>query len=79
LGGRFFEARGWPVQQIAIQLVAHRGDVAALLGSQDVAGAAQFQIAHRNAKPGAHVAELFNGPQSLAAVVERCRSGLTSK
>ena len=40
------------LQQRAIQLVADALDVAGLLGAQDVAGAADLQVAHGDLEPG---------------------------
>ena len=38
-------------QQLAVQLEADGGDVARLLVAEQVAGAAQLEVAHRDAKP----------------------------
>ena len=51
------------LQQIAVQLVADRGDVPALLGAEDVARPANLQVAHGDGEAGAHVAELLDRPQ----------------
>ena len=51
------------LQQRAVQLVADRRDVPALLRAQDVAGAAQLQVAHGDREAGAHLAELLDRPQ----------------
>jgi hypothetical protein len=39
-------------QELAIKLIPYRGDVAALLGTQDVAGAAYLQVAHGDLETG---------------------------
>ena len=59
-----FELADGLFQQLAVQLVADRGDVAALLRAQDVAGAADFQVAHGDGEAGAHVAELLDRLQA---------------
>ncbi len=52
-------------QKLAIHLVADRGDVARLLGAEDVARAANFQVAHRDLEAGAEMAVFLDRLQSL--------------
>jgi len=42
-------------EQLAVEFVADRIDVAALFGAEDVAGAANFEIPHGDAKPRAEL------------------------
>ncbi len=53
-------------EELQIGLDAHRGDVAALLAAQEVAGAADLQVAGGDAEAGAEVGELADGRQALA-------------
>ena len=52
-------------QQLAVHLVADGRDVAGLLGAEDVAGAADFQVAHGDLEAGAEVAVFLDRLQSL--------------
>ena len=47
-------------QELAIQLIADGGNVAALLRAQDVAGPADFQVAHGNLEAGPQLGEFLN-------------------
>ena len=47
-------------QQLAVQLVADGGDVAALLRAEDVAGPADFQVAQGDLEAGAQLGELLD-------------------
>src|SRR5262249_26472456 len=58
-------------EQFAIQFVADGRDVAALLRAEDVAGAANFQIAHRDGESSPHVTELFDGSQPLGRIARK--------
>lgn len=52
-------------EKLAIKLVADRGDVAGLLRAEDVAGAANLQIPHGDAKSRAQIAVFLNRLQSF--------------
>ena len=43
------------VQHLDVELEAERGDVAGLLGAEQVAGAADLEVAHRDREPGAEL------------------------
>jgi len=47
-------------QQLAVQFVTDRRDVAALLGAEDVAGAADFQVAHGDLKARSQLRKLLD-------------------
>src|SRR3954465_383025 len=49
------------LQQLAIQIEPDRHDMAALCGAENAAGAANFQVAHRNAKACTQRAVLLDG------------------
>ena len=53
------------VEQLAVQLVADGGDVAALLGAEDVARPADLQVAHGDAEAGPEVGVFLDGLEPL--------------
>ncbi len=60
-------------QELAIQLETDAYDVPALFGAEQVAGAAQLQIAHRDAEAGAELVVLPQGREALPGDVEQVR------
>ena len=67
------------LQQLAVQLVADRRDVAALLGAEDVAGAADLQVAHGDLEAGPQLGELLDRLQPLLRVRRRAASRSRSR
>ncbi len=70
MGGRFDD--GLPLegahrrgQEVRVHLHAHGGDVAVLLLAEDVAGAADLQVAHRDWKPAPSSVKLLDDLQPL--------------
>ena len=60
-------------QQLAIQLEADPDDVAALLGAEQVAGTAELEVAHGDAKARAELVVLPDGAQPLPGQVQHAR------
>lgn len=56
------------LEKLAIQVKAYGGDVAALLGSQQVARTAYFQVPHGNFEAGTQFRILFDGGDAFAGV-----------
>ena len=56
------------LQELAVQLIAHVGDVPALLRAEQVTRAADFQVAHGDGEAGPHLAELLDRPQPSRGV-----------
>ena len=56
-------------QDLLVSLVTHVGDETALLGPQEVAGAADIQVLHGDVEAAAQVAELLDGVQPAAGLV----------
>ena len=53
------------LEHLAIQIEADRFDVPMLLASQDISGAAQFEIQRGNAETGAQIAEFLERGKPL--------------
>ncbi len=53
------------LHKAAVHLVADRHHVPGLLCPQNVSGAAEFEVAHRNAKTGAELCKFPDGAQTL--------------
>ena len=60
-------------EQLAIELKAHADDVPALLGAEQIARAAEFEVAHRDAETGAELVVLPDRTESLARDIEELR------
>ena len=54
-----FEAGDGLFEELAIEFKADAGDVAALLGTEEVTGTAEFEVAHRDAEACAELVVLF--------------------
>ena len=65
--GLTLEARDALFEQLAIELEADTGDVAALLRAEQIACTAKFEVAHRNAKACAELIVLLERVQALSA------------
>ena len=63
--GLVLQLPGGFFQKLAIHLVADGGDVAGLLGAKDVAGAANFQVAHGDLETRAQMAVFLDGFEPL--------------
>ena len=50
---------------LAVEVVADRGDVAGLLGAEDVPGTPDLEVAHGELEPGAEVVELLDRLEAL--------------
>ena len=61
------------LEQLAVKLEAHGGDVPALLRAEEVARAADFQIAHGDLEAAAQRRVLLDGAHALAGVREQTR------
>ncbi len=55
-------------QQLAVEFKADGGDVPALLGAEQVAGAADFQVAHGDFEAAAECCELLDGGHAAAGI-----------
>src|SRR5207244_10877143 len=51
-------------EELRIKIVAHGGDVAVLLGAQEVAGAPDLEIAQGELEPRAELGQLLEGPEA---------------
>ena len=56
------------LEKLAVQVKADGGDVAALLGAEQVARSADFQVAHGYFESGTQFRVLFDGGDALAGV-----------
>ena len=65
-----------PGEQPDVELVADRGDVAALLGAEDVAGAADLHVAHGEPQPAPSSVASWIASSRSCASAERALSGL---
>ncbi len=74
-GGVFFafEARDGLAEQLAIELKTDADDVAALLRTEEVAGAAKFEVAHGDAETGAELVVRAQGVEAFAADLDQAR------
>ena len=63
-----FEVADALFEELAVKLKADGGDVAALFGAEQVAGAADFQVAHGDAEAAAQGGILFDGAEALAGL-----------
>src|SRR5208282_4936419 len=63
------------LEQLTIQLEAHSGDVPALLGTEQVARAADFQVAHGDFESAAEAGVLLNGADAFARIGQK--TGMT--
>ena len=54
--------------QLAVQVVADRSDVPALAGAQQVAGAADLEVAHRDLEARAQLGGLADGLEPLVGL-----------
>lgn len=59
---------GGGLEHLAIQVKADGGDVTGLLGAEEVAGAADFEVAHGDFEAGAECRVLFDGVDAFAGV-----------
>src|SRR6185436_2387485 len=64
-------------EQLAIEIEAHRGDVPALLRAEEIARAANFQVAHRDFEPAAEARRLLDGADALPRI--RQQAGMTGQ
>src|SRR5207302_5612448 len=71
IGSNFFSLQfGYgPLQHLAIHIEADGFDVAMLLATEHVAGAAQFEVESSDAESGAEFAEFFHGGEAFAGDV----------
>ena len=54
---------------LAVEVEADGGDVARLVGAEQVAGAADLEVAHGDLEPGAEVGELADGLEPLVGLL----------
>src|ERR1019366_7255517 len=66
-------------EQLAIKLEADADNVTALLGSEKIPGAAQFEIAHRDPETGTKLAVLAHRRQALAGYFQQARVAVEEK
>lgn len=67
-GGFPLQALNGLPQQLAVELEADGGDMAALLGAEQVAGAADFKVAHGYFEAAAQLGVLLDGRRAFAGV-----------
>ena len=56
-------------EQMVVQLESHRGDLAVLLLAEQVAGAANLEVAHRQLESGAEVLQVADDVESLVGLL----------
>ena len=57
-------------EELAIEFKADAGDVAALLGTEEVTGAPEFEVAHCDAEAGAELVVLFEGVEAFVGLID---------
>jgi hypothetical protein len=63
-----FEGLDTLFEELAIEVEADGGDMAALLGAEEIAGAADFKVAEGDLKAGSEGGILFDGADAFAGV-----------